>query len=214
MFIIQLIKKLNNTELGKSGTHETYIHIPQNLDISDIFPEPNIYINFYYKEKDKEYRIRCTIGREKRIVGLGDFYRDNNVCAGDEVLLEKCIDGDKSSYNIKLKRNTNGIIIQKCKTGFEILNIDKKDLINQETKILLNNIESTQPLSLEFITSVKKREDSPNKTDIYDLKINDKSIAKNYTGKDIMEILIHKESNIAYLNKVCIWKKYNFKVGK
>ena len=39
---IQLIKQVNNTELGKGGTHETYILIPQDLNVSDLFEENNV----------------------------------------------------------------------------------------------------------------------------------------------------------------------------
>ena len=37
MKIVQMIKKLNNTELGKGGTHDTYVLVPNDLDISDVF---------------------------------------------------------------------------------------------------------------------------------------------------------------------------------
>lgn len=33
--VVQVIKKLNNTELGKGGTHDTYVLIPQNHEMSD-----------------------------------------------------------------------------------------------------------------------------------------------------------------------------------
>ena len=89
MEVVQVIKKLNNTELGKGGTHESYIQVPQELEISDIFPEANMVKNFIYKQTKDIYNIRLTDSREKRIVGLGDFYRNNDVCAGDEVVLEK-----------------------------------------------------------------------------------------------------------------------------
>ena len=48
--VVQVIKKLNNTELGKGGTHDTYVLIPQNLDISDLFPIVNEQISFINKE--------------------------------------------------------------------------------------------------------------------------------------------------------------------
>ena len=36
MEVIQIIKKLNNTELGKKNTHESYILVNRGLDISDL----------------------------------------------------------------------------------------------------------------------------------------------------------------------------------
>lgn len=50
MRVVQVIKKLNNTELGKSGTHEFYVQVPQNLEISDLFPETDTIQNFIYKK--------------------------------------------------------------------------------------------------------------------------------------------------------------------
>ena len=64
MFSVALSKKLNNTELGKSGIHETYIYIPQNLDVSEIFEEPNKKIAFFCPQNSKTYEIRLTTGRE------------------------------------------------------------------------------------------------------------------------------------------------------
>ena len=46
MKIIQFIKTLNNTELGKGTTHETYILIPKKAEINDIFENENIYENY------------------------------------------------------------------------------------------------------------------------------------------------------------------------
>ena len=88
---IQLIKQVNNTELGKGGTHETYILIPQDLDVSDLFLETDKEYVFTDKDSGKVYVIRLTSAREKRIVGMGPYYRDNNVMAGDQILLEKRI---------------------------------------------------------------------------------------------------------------------------
>ena len=62
MKIVQLIKKLNNTELGKTGTHETYIQVPQDLEISDIFPEYEDVKNFVYKKTGKISDISKSCG--------------------------------------------------------------------------------------------------------------------------------------------------------
>ena len=40
MKCIQLIKQVNNTELGKGGTHETYILVPQEVDVSEFIEQP------------------------------------------------------------------------------------------------------------------------------------------------------------------------------
>ena len=50
-----LTKKLNNTEIGRGGTHETYIYIPHSLDVSDLFEELNEKIRFYCPQNHKHY---------------------------------------------------------------------------------------------------------------------------------------------------------------
>ena len=81
---VQVIKKVNNTELGKAATHETYVLVPQELNVSDLFEELEKKYKFVDKVTNKTYELRLTSGREKRIVGLGPFYRDHDVFAGDE----------------------------------------------------------------------------------------------------------------------------------
>ena len=54
MKYVQITKKLNNTELGKGGTHETYVHIPQDLNINDLFPTLGM-IEKFVDKKNGEY---------------------------------------------------------------------------------------------------------------------------------------------------------------
>lgn len=211
MKIIQIIKKLNNTELGKSGTHEFYVQAPQDLIIDDFFPEVDVIKNFIYKKTGKIYHIRCTIGGEKRIVGLGDFYRDNDVCAGDEVVLEKYIDenGD-DSYYIDLNKRSDILMIQRCKKGFELLNAERKNLVTSTIQVYHDG--ALKPIVVDFIGSEKKREDSPTTTDIYDVKIDGYSIVKSYGGKEMVEIQVDKANDTAFVNRICAWKKYIFEM--
>ena len=79
MKIVQIVKKLNNTELGKGGMNDTYMLIPNDLSITDIFGELNVSIEFTDKYTGEKVGIRSTKGREKRIVGLGQYYRNKNL---------------------------------------------------------------------------------------------------------------------------------------
>ena len=54
MEVIQIIKKLNNTELGKKNTHESYILVNRGLDISDLFKKTNVPLQFIFKKNNKE----------------------------------------------------------------------------------------------------------------------------------------------------------------
>lgn len=206
MEVVQVIKKLNNTELGKGGTHDTYVLVPQNLDIADLFPTVNEQIGFINKQNGESVSIRYTTGREKRIVGLGPFYSENNVCAGDEIVFERQIIGDKSQYFINLNKKRNTVVLQKMKNGFEILTPERKTLINEYT--MIKKASGLESVYIKFLCSEKKRLDSPDTTDFYDVQVGGYSILDDYSGKEIVEIEINE--NKARLNRFCAWKKYKF----
>lgn len=206
MEIVQLIKKLNNTELGKAGTNDTYVLIPQNLDVSDIFPEVNKSLMFVYKKNEEPVNIRYTFGREKRIVGLGPFYRKYNLCAGDELLLEKQTVNSEDRYFINFRKHTNTVVYQKMRQGFESLTPERKELLNEEIQIKYG--EQKGNLEVNFIGNIKKRQDSPEATEVYDIKVGGNSIYNEFQGKEIIEIeVLDKE---AVLRRFCAWKKYKF----
>ena len=208
MEVVQVIKKLNNTELGKGGTHESYIQVPQELEISDIFPEANMVKNFIYKQTKDIYNIRLTVSREKRIVGLGDFYRNNEICAGDEVVLEKHTTEKETIYYIDLNKRQDVLMIQKCKSGFELLNAERKHIIKPTTKVYING--DFKNITIGLIGSEKKRVDSPSTTDIYEVKLGEDSLTKNYNSREMTEIRINIQDDMAFINQTCAWKKYFF----
>ena len=78
MKIVQLIKQLNNTELGKGGTHDTYVLVPNELDITPIFEQPDVVYEFTDPLSSEKVKVRNTVGREKRIVGLGSTIETRN----------------------------------------------------------------------------------------------------------------------------------------
>ena len=106
MEAIQIIKRVNNTELGKGRTHEKYIQIPRELDIEEVFPRTDKNCIFMDKESGTPVVLRYTVGREKRVVGLSDFYSAHRLEAGDTVMLEmqKTPDGDRRFF-ISCRRN-------------------------------------------------------------------------------------------------------------
>lgn len=206
---IQLIKQVNNTELGKSGTHETYILIPQNLNISDLFEEIGKKYTFKDKCSDESYTIRLTSAREKRIVGMGPFYRENDVMAGDKVLLEKRVyDNGECDYYIALNRAENTVYFQKVKNYFEALNTEKvstlidKAFVNDEGK----------SIKIEYQGEIQKREDAPVMTMVYNVIVGDNSIQGNYRDRDMIGIQAY--GGHAKIIGVQPWKKYVVEVKK
>lgn len=208
MKVIHVIKKLNNTELNKGGTNDSYVMIPRKLNVSDLFPEVNQVIPFIFKKNGDIIRIRHTQGGEKRIVGLGEFYRKNQVCAGDEVMFERQILHGESRYYIDLKQKTNTLVLQKLRDGFVILTPERMGLF--AGNLMVNTYTGLQPMKLEFLASVGKRKDSPNTTDLYDLKVGGFSVANDYASKRMVEIELGQEPGRATMNEVETWRKYSF----
>lgn len=201
----QLTKKLNNTELGKSGTHDTYILVPQDVEVSDIFPEVNTFYDFIDRESGETISIRMTQGREKRIVGLGPYYASKDLCAGDEIILERRDIKDDVQRYVDYYKQINRLMLQKSSKGFELLTPDRADLIAEDVHLNGKNI------SLEFLEARKKRQDSPEKTDYYDFKIDGESIAFEFSNKEIAEIEI--VNHTARVNRFCAWTKAFMEMG-
>lgn len=211
MKVQQFIKKLNNTELGKTGIHEYYVLVPQNVNLSEMFDAPNTNPNFYdRRSKQILDNIRFTSDRETRIVGLGTYYRENHVCAGDEILFERVDDQNGTQFNIDLNSFTDLILFQKMSKGFEVLNLDRllPKLINNECLIstIIHGI--TGNLEIKFIGRFKKREDSPILTNFYDLFANGINIKNHYGHNELIELKFSE--NNSYLNQISTWQKYEF----
>lgn len=195
----QLTKKLNNTELGKTGTHDTYILVPQDVDVSDIFPEANTFYDFTDKESGETVSIRMTQGREKRIVGLGQYYSRKDLCAGDEIVLERWDICDETKRFVDYFKQMNRLMLQKSKNGFEILTPERQNLLSEEVQV------DGQDVSLSFIESRKKRQDSPEETDFYDFRIDGQSMIDHFKNNEIVEVEV--VNSTARINRFCAWKK-------
>lgn len=206
MQVVQFLKELNNTELGKGGTHETYILVPRQADVSDIFERKNEPIAFVQKGTKKIYRIRLTVGREKRIVGLGAFYRENALCAGDTVLLEKRRLGDSVQYFIDVNKRTDVIVLQKSPQGFEVLNAERLSLLENGMPLVYQN--ECAELGVRLLSTQKKRKDSPEETRYYGITVGDRELLTENGTDGLTEIVI--TDGKAELKPFCKWKKYSF----
>lgn len=201
MKIVQIIKKLNNTELGKGGTHDTYVLIPNDLDVSDVF-EPNMAMDFIDKYTGETVTVRNTIGREKRIVGLGQYYRNLDLSAGDEIVFEKEKDKESTRLRIYTKKYENSIVIQKSKYGFEILTSDRMGRFREMVSAMKADVQ------IDYVTSEKKRNDSPEATDFYSVKVDGKNLLDVYSGKELVELAVR--DNHVFCSRFYGWKKYIF----
>jgi hypothetical protein len=214
MKIQQFIKMLNNTELGKGNTHECYVLVSKKVPKMDYFFDT---INTRPVFIDKitntiiANSIHITKGSELRINGLSDYYSRNKACPGDEILFERRDDNGKTEFLIDLKSNQNIIVFQKNSKGFEALNIDRlsQKLANNkfEHQILFND--KVCNINIQFKESSKKRSDSPESTDFYQIIVDDKDILDNFRSNDFIEL--EEFENTYTLKKVVVWQKYEFK---
>lgn len=204
MRVLQFIKSLNNTELGKSGTNETYVLVSKNVKgIENLFDTENrkpTLINL--KNGGVLNTVHITIGGEFRINGLGDFYRANNANAGDEIIFER----RDNQFYVNILTKTNIIVFQKNSKGFEVLNSDRM-LENSFNDVIYN--EDVGNLKIEFKESSKKRSDSPSNTDFYTLKFNSKDLLNDIKSNEYFELI--KTTTKTELRKVLVWQFYEFK---
>lgn len=214
MKIQQFIKSLNNTEIGKGNTNETYIRVSKKARfIRNIFDAGNLHPKFEnLKNGGVLDSIHITAEREFRINGLGSFYRNNNVHAGDEIVFERHDDGPYTKFYINLKTNNNSIIFQKHNNGFEVLNLDRLNKLKSDnlfqSGIIYNGHSGI--VDVKFRQSAKKRSDSPTKTDFYSIYFNDHDIFNNSKGNEYLEISISARTKI--LRKVTVWQTYEFNI--
>ena len=202
MKIIQLVKQLNNTELGKGGTHDTYVLIPNELEVTDIFSEPNVAIEFRDGLTGESVSVRNTVGREKRLVGLGQYYRSKDLSIGDEIVFERRIQGNNSDYRVYTKKRSDIFVVQKSKLGFDVQTRERMSLVEEWTE--------KGYLSMDFLCSGRKRNDAPEETDFYDIKIDGVSLLDEYSSKDF--IVFSVVSNKLLINKFYGWKKHTFEL--
>lgn len=203
MKVVQIVKKLNNTELGKAGTHDAYVLVPRDLDVSCIFDKENTPTEFIDKETKEKVTVRNTVDREKRIVGLGQYYKNKELYAGDEIVFEKQVRADKAEYYIHAHKKSGNLVVQKSRYGFEILTPERLALFRDNLALIEEDVQ------IEYVRSMKKRNDSPEKTDYYDIQIAGRSILDSCSGKAVeLEI----RDNRVWADGFYGWKKFEYEM--
>ena len=206
---VQFIKQLNNTEVGKSGTNDTYILIPQGVDVSDLFEEIGREYPFRDKESGQLYALRYTCAREKRIVGLGQYYRDQNAQAGDRVLLEKRMDEDGiCAYYIDLAASENTAFFQKVKSSFESLTPEKAVPFLREPSLDVDG----RTVTVRYSGEIRKRKDSPTAISVYDILVGEERLQESCQGGDMIGLC--SENGRTRILRVQPWKKCTIEVNE
>ena len=215
MKIQQFIKTLNNTEIGKGGTHECYVLVSRKVSgIDKIFDSNNLRPRFLnLKNGGVVDRVHITKGREFRINGLGDFYRANNVNAGDEIIFERRDSEDEVEFFLNLRVKTNIITFQKSSKGIVVLNIDRLSpkLVNGSYSLLANYLGKSSNVIIQFKESLLMRSDSPSKTDFYIITVDGIDVSSDLKNNEYLQL--NFSQNFNYLKKIVVWKHYQFETS-
>lgn len=107
-------KELTPAEVGKTGTHEVYVRLPNNFDYESFFGNSAnmngsvMEVNFIAQDitdggsdsVSLRFAFFKNSNQEKRIPSLGPLFKSHNVQEGDVVCLESRIDGTSTTYSI------------------------------------------------------------------------------------------------------------------
>ncbi len=213
MRIQQFIKKLNNTELGKGNTHECYVLVSSKVPkMDEFFDDQNLRPNFQLLTTSPNFNsaIHVTKNREFRINGLSEYYANNDANAGDEILFERRDNNGRTEFFLDFKQKNNTITFQRNTKGFEALNIDRlaTKLVNNKFLIQCQFNNNICDLLIQFKESSKKRSDSPDLTDFYQILVDGVDILNDFRNNDYLELDYRNEN--AVFKKVNVWQKYEF----
>lgn len=208
MKIVQFTKTLNNTELGKGNTHECYVLVSKKVQhIEKLFDGLQKVTLLHRKEQyTEEIQVHITRDKEFRINGLGEFYKNNDVNAGDTIIFEKQEQEQKKVIYVSLRQRNDTILFRYYREkGFEILNIERLHEVLTKKKISFPNIKCLfvkeipkGTLDITFNKQAKKRKDSPSMTNFYSLTFT----PQNLLEEDITIDLADKVKSKDYLSFV------------
>lgn len=206
--LIQYTHRPNMTELGMGNTHETYMLINTNTDLSGIFP-PSIEVKVRDAVSGKHYSLKSSDGREFRVNQMGDLYRDYNVHPGDEIVITKIENENTSDLCVNVIQYQRVVLLVNS-NGTEIVNIDRLNSYNLGNGIYQINVSDRGKqniLKISFRESRKKRSDSPNTTDFYTAQIDGQPLANGtyyltLGGSSSLAMLPKSEYNVVQFDNV------------
>ena len=203
--IYQYIHRPNNTELGKGNTHETYLLISKEVNLSHLFP-PGQDVKVKDLISGKSYCLKSADGNEFRVNQMGPIYRDYDVCEGDDVLLTKIEDDEQSIFTLRVVKH-NRITISVTNNGATIGNIERLSEYGSKTEgysISVQKGDNVNNMTISFDAPKLKRLDSPDTTDFYKINIDDQPLknGKYLFDVDTKELIVFEKYsyNIIELN--------------
>lgn len=206
--IRQYVHRPNTTELGLGNTHETYLLVNSNIDLTNMFP-PNSEVKVEDTITHKLYTLMSVKDREFRVNKMGEIYRDYEVKPGDEIQFTQ-IEKPELSKLYFFVSQYNRVVLSVDKKGVELSNEDLlKEFSDNENRCYKLTVyyrgDSTE-LIIKFRGSEKKRKDSPNETDFFDATLNNVSLT---SGTYYLTISDKSKSTLADLPK-CSFNETKF----
>lgn len=157
--IRQYVHRPNTTELGLGNTHETYLLVNSNIDLTNMFP-PNNEVKVEDTITHKLYTLMSVKDREFRVNKMGEIYRDYEVKPGDEIQFTQ-IEKPEFSKLYFFVSQYNRVVLSVDKKGVELSNEDLlKEFSGNEDRCYKLTVyyrgDSTE-LIIKFRGSEKKR---------------------------------------------------------
>ena len=218
MKIRTFTKRLNATELGKGGTNDTYVAIPNEADLSTMFIN-NVAMTIEDRKNGQVYAppgfnikyIQTGQNNQDRISGLGKYFRNNLANVGDEIIFERQEDKTGNvQYYINLEHR-DVIVLQKGKIYAEIIRTGAlpQYAIDRNYRMEVFYKGKRCVLDVVFMETSKKKKKSPMSTDFYDLVINGISILSDFTYQDYIEVNIKNKQldrMLTYMEHIMEWR--------
>lgn len=201
MKIESFIKRLNATEVGEGVTNDTYIAIPRDVDLSQILVNQKAMTIYdrvggvlYTPENSNIKYVQTGQNNQERISGLGQYFRSVDAHVGDEILIERVVEGGESKLYLDF-RHRNVIVFQKNKDWVEILTPNRMSPYARGDDYFVDVIYLNKNIELyvKYLGKKMKKITSPTDTAAYDLIVNDRSILSDYEYLDYIEIGIDNE---------------------
>ena len=125
----------------------------------------------------------------------------SEMCIRDSERVES---GDNIRYFITIQKYDESLVVQKSKYGFEILTPERLAYFNE----ICQNAGAL--VEINFVTAEKKRNDSPEETNFYDILVNGTSLLSSCGGKEIKELYLSGRN--LRVTSFYGWKKYAYEM--
>lgn len=196
--IRQYMHRPNATELGIGNTHETYMLVNKDTDLSPMFPI-GVEIEVEDTSNKNVYSLKSALGREFRVNQMGQVYRDYSMRPGDEVIFTQVAKSGISKCFLTVKKKKRVVLIVD-KKGVELANENNLseygNSLLRQYKVTLYNRGILSELIIKFKESKKKRVDSPNETDFFDVTNDGKEL-----GAGVYYLTLDSQPNLTTLTK-------------